>query len=95
MPRPGVLDSRGHLYLKHVQQKHEVKDVETHLGSALCAAKYTCKKGWSVRFFPRLGRLTSGLIPTDCSSCASPIPEWKSICGEPIVPAERITSLVA
>lgn len=59
------------------------------------AAKSTSMKGWSVKFFPRLGRLTRGLIPRDFISLESPIPEWKSICGEPMQPAESMTSLVA
>jgi hypothetical protein len=48
-----------------------------------------------LKFFPTLGRLKIGCIPTSRNSEGSPMPEFRSICGVPITPAERISSFKA
>jgi len=51
--------------------------------------------GWSERFLPTSGRSTKEVIFKALSVSRSPIPESSRRWGEPMEPADRITSLVA
>ena len=51
--------------------------------------------GWSVAFWPTLGRSKTEGIPRAVNVILSPIPEFIKMAGVPIGPAERITSLAA
>ncbi len=52
-----------------------------------------CK--WSCRFSPTPGRSFTTSTPSDCSRAPGPTPESCKICGDPIAPADRITSALA
>src|SRR5438552_3652908 len=52
----------------------------------------TVTNGWSWRLPPTPGRACRTSTPTARSSAGSPMPDsWRS-CGDPIAPAERMTS---
>jgi hypothetical protein len=48
---------------------------------------------WSWRCWPTPGRSRSTFTPAAFSTSAGPMPDSMSICGEPIAPPERMTSL--
>lgn len=52
-------------------------------------------RGWSARFWPTPGKSTRGLIPTALRLVLFPMPEFNRMWGEPIDPADRMTSFVA